>query len=496
MRFPRRSGVLLHLTSLPGPGEVGRLGDEAYRFVDFLEEAGQKLWQVLPLNPLGYGSSPYASTSAFAGNALLISPEKLVEDGLLSPGDVPKAGSADPNRADFIEAEALQEKVLEKVRAAFNSDRSWREDRGFREFLRRESFWLDNYALYVSLKRNFRGAPWYKWPKGPAFRKPGEIEKCREELASSIEEVKFIQYLFFRQWEELRRYANGKGIEIVGDIPIFVNHDSADVWEHRELFYLDEKGKRTILAGVPPVGNFNVSQIWGNPLYRWDRMADNNYRWWTERFATALRLVDIVRVDHFTGFCKTWHVPLGAKTSAEGEWVKGPGAALFEIVRKTLGDVPIIAEDLGPIQLEVDVLLEETGFPGIRVIQFASEENPDDMHLPRNYPDHCAAYSGTHDTDTIVGWFESLNPAQRKWLLVTLETDSPEEINWKVIRTILSTKADTAIIPLQDILGLGSGARMNNPGAKKGQWEWRFREEMLEKKMIERLARLTAETGR
>lgn len=497
MKFPRRSGILLHVTSLPGPYGIGDLGEEAYRFIDFLTAAGQKLWQVLPLNPTGCGNSPYASPSAFAGNPLLISLEKLVEEGLLSIDDLPEKKGFQSDRVDYQKVAQFKPELLSKAWKIFQARSIGEEGRKFEEFCVKHDYWLDDYALFISIKEHFKERAWFDWPQKIAFRNPTLIKQWQKKRAEKIEKIKFLQYLFFKQWQELRQYANRRGIKIIGDVPFFVSHDSVDIWVNRDLFLLDRKGRRTALSGVPPTGYFGISQIWGNPLYNWEEMAKDDFYWWRQRFATILELVDIVRVDHFSGFYACWHISLGAKTSTEGHWVYSPGASLFRSIEEKLGELPIIAEALEPATFpQVKVLLEELGFASVRGLQFAFFGGPNNPHLPEDYQENCVAYTGTHDNDTCVGWFRTLAPEIKERVLQYLGTNNAREINWKLIRTVLASVADTSIIPLQDILGLGSEARMNTPGQETGQWEWRYRREMLTKRLSSHLDRLTSQSGR
>ncbi len=495
-KLKRESGVLLHLSSLPGKYGIGDLGEEAYRFIDFMAESGQSLWEILPLNPVGYGNCPYSSPSAFAVNPLLISPEKLLADGLLTSSDLVGIKKFLPDRVAFSLVVPFKKKLLRRAWENYRSYPAGEMRMEFQQFCRRHAYWLKDYALFVSLKEVLQDKPWYRWPAALISRRPAALREWREKLADRIDEVSFGQYLFFRQWRQLKSYVNRRGIRIIGDLPIYVNYDSVDAWAHREYFYLDKKGRRIALAGVPPAGNFNVSQIWGNPLYHWEKMARDGFPWWTRRFAAMLELADIVRIDHFTGFQASWHIPPEAKTSAAGRWVKGPGAELFRKVEKKLGRFPVIAEDLGPIQDEVNRLLAATGFPGIRVIQFAFDDGEDDMHIPDNYPINSVAYSGTHDTDTIVGWFDSLKGEKRSWVKRYLKLRPRDEVNWKIIECILRTDSHLAIIPLQDLLGIGSEGRMNSPGTTGGQWEWRYRRGTLTPAVTAQLSELTAASGR
>lgn len=496
MKFPRRSGVLLPLTSLPGSFGIGDLGRPAREFIDRLADSGQRYWQILPLNPTGPGNSPYASTSAFAGNRMLLGPRKLYEDGLLEKRRLSRLPKFPAGRVDYTRVVSWKEKLLADARKSFRADAGSAERRSLEDFCRDNSPWLEDYAFFSALKSHFQGKPWYRWPRSIAARDPETVKKWRDELGEEMEEVRFYQFLFFRQWDELRRYAAGRGVEIIGDIPFFVSHDSADVWGNPGFFLMDKTGRRTVLSGAPPSGYFGVSQKWGNPLYDWEAMAEDGYRWWYRRLSAILDLVDIVRVDHCSGFYACWHIPPAARSSKKGRWVKGPGARLFQLFRKNGVRLPIIAEALEPeIDREVRRLLEELEFPPVRVLQFGLDENPDNPHNPDNYPENSVLYTGTHDTDTSLGWFEDLPASMKKQALRYLGA-GPEKINWRMIRFALSTRADTVIIPLQDICGLGSSARINTPGQGRRQWEWRLKENELKPEFLKKLAELTEGTGR
>ncbi|MDP8214338.1 MAG: 4-alpha-glucanotransferase [Candidatus Euphemobacter frigidus] len=496
MRFPRRSGVLLHITSLPSPYGIGDLGEGAYRFVDFLEASGQKLWQILPLDPVGFENSPYSNLSAFAGNSLLISPGELVREGLLSPGDLPASGGFSSDQIDYGQVAALKGELLVLARKRFLADAGEKEKKKFESFCLENSFWLDDFALFAALKTYYQGSPWYTWPSPIAFRGASAIRRSCHQLADLIEAARFRQFLFSRQWGKLREYANRKGVRLIGDIPIFVNQDSVDVWAHREFFLLDKKGWRTALSGVPP-SRSGVSQIWDMPLYNWKVMKKNGFGWWRSRFAAVLKEVDIIRVDHFSGFYACWHIKVGAKTSAEGRWVRGPGVRLFRKIEEDLGALPIIAEALEPvIKKKVNKLLDLLGYPGIRIFQHGFYGRPDNPHLPKEYPEECVAYTGTHDDNPIIGWFTSLDSKMKKHVLSYLKVANSREINWKIISAVQHSSADTVIIQLQDVLGLGSESRMNTPGTDSGQWKWRFQAELITDKVKKKLLKFTRSSGR
>ena len=501
MRFQRASGVLLHPSSLPGRFGIGDLGGEAYKFIDFLAASGQRLWQILPLGPPGYGNSPYQSFSAFAGNTLLISPQLLLQGGLLSEGDLGDAPEFPGKRVDYGRVIEFKKTVLERAFDNFSHAGNQKLAEEFDTFRRYADVWLDDYALFSALKDEHDGAAWNTWEPGLASRDPKTLSEAREQLRDRIEAHEFFQYLFFKQWLELKRYANKKGIKIIGDMPIFVAHNSADVWAHPDLFKLDRRGNPTSVAGVPPDLFSKTGQLWGNPVYNWDRMRETGFRWWIERLREALRPVNIVRIDHFRGFAATWEVPGGEETAENGKWVGVPGGELFEAMTRSLGELPVLAEDLGTITPDVIALRERLGLPGMRVLQFAFGGDPRDTHLPHNYDHNTVVYTGTHDNDTTVGWFKATpgeNSTQdaeqikreRERCLKYLNTDG-SEINWDFIRAALSSVADLAIIPLQDIAGLDSSARMNVPASEEGNWGWRYEEGALSEQAKRRLKEMS-----
>ncbi len=496
MKFPRRSGILLHPTSLPSPGGIGDLGAEARRFIDFLAASGQRLWQVLPLSPLGFGNSPYSSPAVLAGNPLLISLEELVGDGLLGSSDLASAPRFPGGRVDYVAATAFKFKLLDRAYRNFLTDAGEKERRELKEFARRKSSWLDDAALFFALKDKYRGIPWYDWPEGIARRRPEAVRAARTEQAAGIAAVRFRQYLFSRQWGRLGEYAHERGIRIIGDLSFFANHDSVDVWSHRDFFLINQQGGLRELSGVPP-SRAGVSQIWDMPLYDWKVMGKAGFPWWRLRFAEMFSAFDIVRVDHFSGFYACWHVRPGATTSAEGRWVSGPGSALFRVLAEDPETLPIIGEALEPkLMSRTELLLEELGYPGIRILQHGFSGNPANPHLPENYPARCVAYPGTHDDDTAIGWFASRDPSVRKRVLDYLGVRTVRKINHRFIQAVQQSPAATAVIPLQDVLGLGSEARMNIPGAGSGQWEWRFERKMLTDQVAGRLGRATRDSGR
>lgn len=486
---------------------MGEIGPQAERFADALQEMGQRLWQVLPLGPTGYADSPYQSLSTFAGNPLLISFERLMEDGLLSPARVRHFPVFPEDFVDFGPVIEARMAVLDTVCRSFDRRASPALKEVFEQFCIQNADWLEDFALFFALKQAHDLKPWTTWEPELAQRDPHALRAARRKYATAIRRVKLRQFLFFHQWHRLREYCHARDIQIIGDIPIFVAHDSADVWSHPELFYLDEKGHPTLVAGVPPDYFSATGQLWGNPLYRWDVHKATGYAWWISRIRKMLELVDIIRIDHFRGFEAYWEIPATEKTAIHGRWVKGPNADLFEALQNTLGRLPIIAEDLGVITPEVEALRDRFQFPGMRVLQFAFGNDAKAAdYRPESYPPNCVVYTGTHDNDTTVGWFHS-EPGknstrskediekERAAILAYLKSDG-REIHWDLIRLAYQSNADTAIVPLQDVLGLGSEARMNVPGTESGNWRWRFRWDMLTPEIKARLRAITEQSGR
>lgn len=507
MNGRRESGILLHITSLPSTHGVGDLGEAAYLFVDFLARTGQQIWQVLPLGPTGYGNSPYQCYSAFGGNPLLISLEKLAEEGLLEARDAAVVPPANPDRADFEGEWVCHSRALQKAFAAYAGISFGDLRTEAAAFYSQNVSWLDDYALFRALKTYHSERPWHQWEADIRAREIQALMRWQDKLSQQVEYEKFVQFLFFRQWSALKDYSNDRGISILGDLPIFVAHDSADVWANQGLFELNADGSPAKVAGVPPDYFAKTGQLWGNPLYHWDKMQAAGYAWWMERFKSALSMCDAIRLDHFRGFESYWEVPGDAKTAAGGRWVPGPREPFFEAVVAKLGQIPIIAEDLGVITPQVESLRDRFGFPGMRVLQFAFGDDPKaNDYQPHNYPRHCVVYTGTHDNDTTVGWFHSVQgkgstraadeiQKEREFALKYLHSKG-EQIHWDMIRLAFQSVADTAIVPLQDVLGLGTEARMNLPGTAEGNWTWRFRWEQLTSEMETKLAELTTTYGR
>ncbi|MCB9435754.1 MAG: 4-alpha-glucanotransferase [Anaerolineales bacterium] len=505
MAFKRSSGILLHPTSLPSAFGIGDLGESAYRFLDFMQASRQQLWQVLPLGPTGYADSPYQCFSAFAGNPMLIDLYRLTEKGFLQTDDLNHdRPTFDNNRVDYGQVINYKTGRLQLAYSNFKNHIS----ADFEAFCAANAPWLDDFALFMAIKIHHGGGSWVNWPSGLVRREPEALAAIAEKLADSVNYQKFMQWCFFEQWEALKKSANDKGILIVGDVPIFVAHDSADAWANPNLFYLDEDGQPTVVAGVPPDYFSATGQRWGNPLYRWDVMKRNNYHWWIQRFRAMLTMVDIVRIDHFRGFEAYWEIPAEEETAVKGEWVKGPGADFFIKIREALGgELPLIAEDLGVITEEVTALRTQFDLPGMRIVQFAFGDDSTNHFLPHNYDSNTVVYTGTHDNETTMGWFRRSD--------TTGTTDSPEvvarernyarayakilednEAHWDLIRLAWMSVADMAITPMQDLLGLGNEARMNFPSSNHGNWQWRLRADQLSDEIIRRLSELTVIYGR
>jgi 4-alpha-glucanotransferase len=475
MEFKRAAGILLHPTSFPGNYGIGDLGENAYKVVDFLKSAGQTLWQIFPLGPTGFGDSPYQCFSAFAGNPLLISPDELKKENLLSSNDLKSIPFFDSHKIDFGRVINYKTNLLQK---SFTNFKKNGEDLSgsFEKFCRDNSFWLDDYSLFMAVKEYHGGILWREWDKTIAFRKAGSIEKWKGKLQDKIKYQKFIQFMFFKQWFKLKKYANENNIQVIGDLPIFIAYDSADLWANRNLFTINEDGTLNTVAGVPPDYFSPTGQLWGNPLYKWDEMEKNNFFWWQKRFAQMFKLVDIVRVDHFRGFEAYYEIPGDAPTAETGKWVKAPGDNLFAVIKEKFGDIPIIAEDLGVITDEVKKLRDKYEFPGMKILQFAFGKNGDKNFLPHNYIKNCVVYSGSHDNDTTRGFFENEKKTGSdiyEWAQKYLNYYG-NDIRFAVILAAYSSVANTVIIPMQDILNLNSEGRMNFPGRAFGNWTWRF----------------------
>ena len=497
MPFLRSSGILLHPTSFPSRFGIGDLGLEAYRFVDFLAQSAQHLWQVLPVGPTGYGNSPYASYSAMAGNPLLISPDRLKDEGLLAEEDEANLPAFPVEKVDFEQVVQIKIPLLKKACENFKANASPVQQKEFAGFCETKAYWLDDYALFMAIKDAKEGASWHTWEPEIARRQPEALDQYQQRLSAEIFYYKYIQFEFFRQWSELKRYANMRGIQIIGDIPIYVAHDSADVWGHPEIFCLDqETSEAALMAGVPPDYFSATGQLWGNPVYNWEKLQQLDFQWWVQRFQAMLDYVDIIRIDHFRGFQAYWAVRRGETTAMNGEWIEAPGEALFQVLNEKLGKLPVLAEDLGVITPEVEALRDQFEFPGMKILHFAFGSDPGNPYLPFNYSRNCVVYTGTHDNDTTIGWFNQLSDHEKNAVLRYLGRTSPEGIHWDLIGLALSSVGNQTLIPLQDILGLGAEARMNVPGKAEGNWAWRYQPDDLTEEVCDRLKALTETYGR
>jgi 4-alpha-glucanotransferase len=486
MKFTRSSGIILHPTSLPGPDGIGDLGPEAYRWVKYIKQCGFSLWQVLPLSPTGYGDSPYQSFSAFAGNPFLISPALLLEEGMLAEEDLSDRPEFPADRVDYGPVIQWKQTLLDRAYEHFKKTGSVKLKQDLSDFQAEQAGWIEDFALFMAIKASQNLVSWDHWPKALRNREPQALEDFRKQNADSIQRHIFRQWLFFRQWTDLKDYTNAQGIHIIGDIPIFVAYDSADAWSHPELFFMDEEGKPTFVAGVPPDYFSPTGQLWGNPIYKWDVHKASRYAWWIDRLRSTLKLFDIVRLDHFRGFAGYWEIPAGMTTAETGRWAPGPGMDLFVALRAALHDLPIIAEDLGEITPDVIELREALELPGMKVLQFAFQNDPDDPFLPHNYPVNCVAYTGTHDNDTTVGWYRGA-PEKEKDFARRYMARSGDDIAWDFIRLAWASVAEFAIAPMQDFLSLGTEARMNLPGRLGGNWTWRVNPEQLSEGLMNRI---------
>ncbi|KAB8141306.1 4-alpha-glucanotransferase [Chloroflexia bacterium SDU3-3] len=479
MNILRRSGILLHPTSLPGNSGIGDLGEHAYRFIDFLQRTGQQLWQVMPLGPTGYGDSPYQCFSAFAGNPLLINLEALVAQGLLAQADLADTPAFPRDHVDYGWIIPFKIAALRRAFERMQASDSAGMRQAINHFRAANAAWLDDYALFAAIKAAHGGASWNTWEDDIARHQPEALQRWAAQLSEEVQFHAFMQFLFFQQWGQLKSYANERGIQIIGDIPIFVAYDSADVWGNREIFALDEQGEPTVVAGVPPDYFSATGQRWGNPLYRWDVLEKRGFDWWVSRFRAMLNMVDIIRLDHFRGFAAYWEVPASEETAINGRWVPGPGARLFEAIKAELGSLPIIAEDLGVITPDVEELRDQFEFPGMKVLHFAfGDDDPENAYQPHNYPTRCVVYTGTHDNDTTLGWWQAMGDTERARVQTYLARDG-HDICWDMVRLAFASVAEIAVVPLQDVLGLGSEARMNTPGQPGGNWGWRYQPEQL-----------------
>ena len=478
MRFPRSCGTLVHPTSFPSKYGMGDLGYEAEKFIDFLVRTDQTIWQVLPLGPTGYGNSPYASYSAFAGNHYLISPDRLIDKGLLSKEEVETAQLPVKNKAEYEKSYELKEALYKKAAERFYADISAQDEKELSSFKKRNQTWLHDYCLFMTCLKANDKQPWNEWDQDLAQRKPKAIAKVEKENKDEINYQLWLQFEFFNQWYELKKYANDKGIRVVGDIPIFVDHNSSDVWSNPEFFAVDKQGDRQLIAGVPPDYFSETGQLWGNPLYKWDVLEKDNFSWWVNRFRQMFELYDSIRVDHFRGFDAYWEVKANAENAINGRWVKAPGKKLFKTIKKKLGELPIIAEDLGVMTPEVEDLRDSFNFPGMKILQFAFDSNSTNSFLPHNYPQNCVVYTGTHDNDTTIGWYVQAPEVEKHRMREYTKSDGREP-QWELIRLGMLSVADQAIFPLQDFMGLNTDHRMNLPGTVGDNWLWRYTNDML-----------------
>ncbi len=491
---PRRAGILLHPTSLPGPG-IGDLGPAAHEWIDWLASAGQTVWQILPLVPVNDGGSPYNGLSALAGCELLVSPTRLVEEKLLPEGADIDPGF-DGNGVDYPEVARWKDELFQRAHRTFRDTGTSEFSDRFHRFRRENASWLDDYCLFRLLRERYESAAWTDWDPEERDRDPGRLERLRTQEADALEERAFRQFLFDRQWESVRAHARRRGILVFGDVPIFVSHDSADVWSHRELFRLDGEGRPSVVAGVPPDAFSATGQRWGNPIPRWEVMREKGFPWWTQRLGQIQHQVDIARIDHFRGFEAFWEIPADEETAVNGRWKPGPGRELFDVVSREVGEMRLVAEDLGLITDEVYALRDSLGMPGMRVLQFAFDGDPENPYLPANYPEDTVAYTGTHDNDTVVGWYREGADEETRRRVDRLVDAGVEDLHWRLIRPVWRSRARMTVAPVQDVLGLGNEARMNMPGSSDGNWAWRLEAGALTSEVAERLREETASADR
>jgi len=479
MELDRKSGILLHPTSLPGPDGIGDLGPEAYRWIDFLSKSGTQLWQILPLGPTGYGDSPYQCFSAFAGNPFLVSPILLLEDGLLTSADLKERPIFPVDEVDYGPAIEWKTSLLNKAFETFRRNNSTKLKIEFERFCDEKADWLDDYALFMAIKETQNLHPWVDWPEPLKTRDTTAIEEVKTSLADKISKHKFNQFLFFRQWLRLKTFSVEKNVAIIGDMPFVISLDSSDVWARPELFLLDEVLNPTFVAGVPPDYFSATGQLWGNPLYDWEYHLATKFEWWVSRLKATLELVDMVRLDHFRGFSAAWHVPYGNTTAIEGKWVPGPAVELFTELKRNFPLLPIIAEDLGVITEDVELLRDRFNLPGMKILQFGSSGDPEDNFLPHHYPIHCFAYTGSHDNNTARGWYDDATESEQQFCREYLNFDNADDVAEAMIRAIWQSAAQFAVTPIQDFLGLGTESRINLPGTTSGNWKWRMKPDTL-----------------
>lgn len=498
--FSRASGILLHPTALPGPHGIGTLSEHTLSFLDWLKDAGQSYWQICPLVPTGYGDSPYQGFSAFAGNPNLIDLGDLVSLGLLDDEDLTPLAGFSEKSIDFGSLIPRKAAILHKARQRFIKRGGPKDlNRNFLQFRESAAHWLEDYSLFMALKESQGGKSWDQWPEPLKSREPSIIEKARKDFESLREYHTFIQFIFDKQWKTVKQEAADRGVRIIGDLPIFVSFDSADCWSQPENFQLDSGRRPTHVAGVPPDYFSTTGQLWGNPLYNWPIMEENDFRWWISVLKSSLERYDVLRIDHFRGFAAYWAIPYGEQTAINGEWIPAPGRKLFQTVKNVLGTPPIIAEDLGVITDDVRALINEFGFPGMKILQFAFDSSEENDYLPHNYSPHCIVYTGTHDNDTTAGWYDSTsehNKAAARTYLNLPENTGGKEAAKAIVKTAMNSAANLAVTPLQDILGLGSEGRFNTPGTAHGNWTWRTSRDAFSAKLAEELKDLTLASGR
>jgi len=490
MKFERSSGILLHPTSLPGKYGIGTLGADALRFVDFLGETGQKLWQICPLGPTGYGNSPYQCFSAFAGNPLLIDLDVLVQDGLLDASALVTTSPFREREVNYPEVMTFKKPLLKMAYEAFCDRASGEQVARFDAFCHQHSNWLDDHAVFTAVKEQLGGGSWAEWDHDIRLKLPEAVDRFQNELADRIREEKFVQHLFFRQWGDIRAHAHERGIKIIGDIPIFVAFDSADAWAHSEIFRFDEESRPICVAGVPPDYFSSTGQLWGNPLYDWEKLKETGFEWWIERIRSSLEIADIIRIDHFRGFAGCWAVPAGDPTAEHGAWESALGDDLLAAVKAALGELPLIAEDLGVITPDVEALRDKYELPRMKVLQFAFGSADDSAYLPHNYPFNSVVYTGTHDNEPTQGWYDKASSETRRLARDYLHCRGAH-ISWDFMRAAWASTSVMAVAPLQDLLKLGCEARMNLPGTVGGNWEWRFTWDALTHDIHEHLKKLT-----
>ncbi len=500
MKFTRTCGVILHPTSLPSKYGIGDLGGDAYKFIDFLKRTNQKLWQILPLNPPGYGDSPYQCFSAFAGNTLLISIDRLMQDGLLKEEEISNLPDFDATKVEFPRVIKFKNELFLK---AFNCFDASAEGDAYRKFKKENEYWLADFCFYMAVKEHFHQKAWNYWDQDIAFREKEALERYRHKLAEKIRYQEFLQYIFSKQWGDLKDYANNQGIKIIGDLPIFVAYDSSDAWVYPEIFALDQAGNPRKVAGVPPDYFTKTGQLWGSPHFNWKRMQEDNFLWWRNRFENLFKQVDIVRIDHFRGFEAYWEVDASEKTAIKGKWIKAPGYELFSALKKHLGELSVIVEDLGFITPEVTKMKNKFGFPGMKILQFSFDKKTPKRERPDGYEKHCVAYTGTHDNDTLIAWYRAIKKAKDKKTFKVLaryhgikEEMTEAEACWKIIEILYRTNASVVIVPLQDILCLDNEGRMNYPGTVGDNWRWRYRRQEITSESEEKLSGLVLKYNR